>query len=113
MTHSEAIVVRSLQLQGKDVSAALLAEAIAVIQAAMVKPAKSRKELRPQEDWNLSPQQQQVLTLRAQGHAPKAIAEMLNMSVKTVGTHIGRCIERMGANGTDDALYYWRTRTAA
>jgi DNA-binding NarL/FixJ family response regulator len=44
----------------------------------------------------LTPRQRQILQLIAEGHGTRQIAEQLFLSVKTVETHRGQVIERLG-----------------
>ncbi len=54
----------------------------------------------------LSPRQQQILDLMAEGYATKEIANHLDLSVKTVETHRSRMMETLGLNRGQELLRF-------
>jgi DNA-binding NarL/FixJ family response regulator len=58
---------------------------------------KSRRSA-PGELAVLTPRQVEILQLIAEGHATRAIAERLHISVKTVETHRAQIMERLGVS---------------
>jgi DNA-binding NarL/FixJ family response regulator len=59
----------------------------------------------------LSPRERQIVTLVAEGNSNKAIAALLGVSVKTVETHRGSAMRKIGAKSSAElALYAARHR---
>jgi DNA-binding NarL/FixJ family response regulator len=54
----------------------------------------------------LTPRQREVLQLIAEGQTTKAIAQMLNVSVKTVETHRAQLMERLGIHDVAGLVRY-------
>jgi DNA-binding NarL/FixJ family response regulator len=54
----------------------------------------------------LTPRQREVLQLIAEGHSNKEIATRLNVSLKTVETHRGELMERLGIHGVAGLVRY-------
>jgi two-component system nitrate/nitrite response regulator NarL len=59
---------------------------------------------RPREDVNLSPREQQILTLLAEGRSQAQIASTLVISPKTVATHIQHVLGKLGAHSRAQAV---------
>lgn len=55
----------------------------------------------------LSPTEQQILTLLAQGMEPRDIADMLSIGIGTVKTHIIRLRKKLNARSTKEAMAMW------
>jgi len=53
---------------------------------------------------NLSPREREVLELLARGHLYKEIAELLQISVPTVNTHIHRIYEKLHVRSRSQAI---------
>jgi DNA-binding NarL/FixJ family response regulator len=53
-----------------------------------------------------TPREDEVLRLTALGHADKAIAEMLRLSVKTIGTHKRRAMKKLQLGGRAGLIAY-------
>jgi DNA-binding CsgD family transcriptional regulator len=58
-------------------------------------------------DKKLSPMQKRVLDLLAEGLQPHQIASQLDRGVSTIGTHIKRAREILGAKSTVAAAVKW------
>lgn len=58
----------------------------------------------PPESDNLSPREREVLELLARGHLYKEIAELLQISVPTVNTHIRRIYEKLHVHSRSQAI---------
>ena len=54
----------------------------------------------------LSDREFEVLRLLAGGHGPTEIADLLNISVKTVSTHKARVLEKLGLGSTAELVRY-------
>ena len=54
----------------------------------------------------LSDREFEVLRLLARGHGPTEIADLLNISVKTVSTHKARVLEKLGLGSTAELVRY-------
>jgi DNA-binding NarL/FixJ family response regulator len=52
----------------------------------------------------LSPRQQQVLSLLAEGVGPQAIASRLGLSVPTVRNHVAAVLQRLGCHSQLEAV---------
>lgn len=59
-----------------------------------------------QRHEKLSDREFQVLCMIASGRPPRAIAAELNVSVKTVGTHRARLLEKMGLKNNAEIVQY-------
>jgi DNA-binding NarL/FixJ family response regulator len=55
---------------------------------------------------SLSEREFQILVMIASGKPPRAIAAELNVSVKTVGTHRGRLLQKMGLKNNAELVQY-------
>lgn len=55
----------------------------------------------------LSPRQEQILELVAQGCSDKEIARRLNMSARTVGTHLSRLYARYQVHSRSAVIAMW------
>lgn len=62
-------------------------------------PQKVKKEL-------LSVREKEVLTLIAEGYSSKEIADMISLSVKTVGTHRNNIMKKLGVHNTAEMVRY-------
>lgn len=58
------------------------------------------------EEITLTGRQREVLQLMAEGHGTRAIAEKLNLSVKTVETHRANIMQRLGINDLAGLVRY-------
>lgn len=54
----------------------------------------------------LTPRQQEVLTLMAEGHCTKSVARILNISVKTVESHRGQLMSRLNIHDIASLVRY-------
>ena len=54
----------------------------------------------------LSPREREVLQLIAEGHANKAVAERLCISVATVETHRAHVLEKLNLHNTAELVLY-------
>jgi DNA-binding NarL/FixJ family response regulator len=62
---------------------------------------------RPQEAFQLlSPRQREILQLIAEGRSTKEIAQLLDVTVKTVETHRAELMERLGIRGIASLVRY-------
>jgi DNA-binding NarL/FixJ family response regulator len=52
----------------------------------------------------LSPREQEIIRLLAQGHLYKEIADQLHLSVETVRTHIRNIYQKLHVHGRTDAI---------
>jgi DNA-binding NarL/FixJ family response regulator len=59
---------------------------------------------RPRKDVNLSPREQQILALLAEGRSQAQIASTLVISPKTVATHIQHVLGKLGAHSRAQAV---------
>jgi DNA-binding NarL/FixJ family response regulator len=66
----------------------------------------SEVSLRRRPVTTLTPQQREVLQLIAEGKGTKAIASLLNVSVKTVEFHKSRIMEELDLHSTADLTRY-------
>jgi DNA-binding CsgD family transcriptional regulator len=55
----------------------------------------------------MSPRQEQILELVAEGCSDKEIARRLGMSVRTVGTHLSRLYERHQVHSRSAIVAMW------
>ena len=55
-------------------------------------------------DASLTPREQEVLTLLAEGASNKAIARRLGISVHTAKYHVGQLLDKLDATGRTDAV---------
>ncbi len=63
---------------------------------------------------HLTPRQREVLQLVAEGHSTKEMAQVLNLSVKTIETHRAQLMERLDIHGIAGLVRYaLRTRLVA
>jgi DNA-binding NarL/FixJ family response regulator len=67
----------------------------------------SRNEVRASDpyDW-LTPREKEVLQLVAEGHCNAAIASRLSLSVRTVETHRGNFMRKLGLHNQADVAAY-------
>lgn len=56
---------------------------------------------------NLSPRQMQILTLIAEGHPDKDIAQRLGVSVRTIDSHLQRLYQRYGLHSRAAVVAKW------
>ena len=52
----------------------------------------------PQDNLALSPREREIARLVADGHSNKIVADILEISAWTVGTHIRRIFAKLGVN---------------
>ncbi len=65
-----------------------------------------------QDSDQLTPREEEILKMVAQGCENKAIARELNISVFTVQNHIQNLFKRLGVtNRTEAASKYWQRRS--
>jgi len=62
--------------------------------------------LRSNSFSRLSPREAEVFTFLAQGHTVSHIAQVLQLSVKTVSTHKSRMMERLGLTSLSELIQY-------
>jgi DNA-binding NarL/FixJ family response regulator len=71
----------------------------------------------PEEDFNLSKREDQVLQLLVKGKSYKMIAEELNVSYETVHSHVRKIYQKLQVNSVSEAvsktlsLRFWGTAT--
>ncbi|WP_050979778.1 response regulator transcription factor [Fictibacillus macauensis] len=66
----------------------------------------SRRKPQVEEDHPLSQREKEVLTLIAKGYSNKEIAHVLVISVKTVETHKGHVMEKLGIKARHELVDY-------
>jgi DNA-binding NarL/FixJ family response regulator len=54
----------------------------------------------------LTPREQRVTKLVAEGHSNKQIADILNVAVKTVETHRAECLRKLGLTSSAGLMRY-------
>jgi len=64
------------------------------------------KRVREVKQHNLSPRQREVLQLFAEGRQMKEVADILNMSTRTVAFHKYRIMEIVGAHSNAELVRY-------
>jgi DNA-binding NarL/FixJ family response regulator len=62
--------------------------------------------LKGERDHGLSPRELEVLQLICQGHANRAIAARLNLSVNTISVHRANIMSRLGVHKTAELVVY-------
>lgn len=55
---------------------------------------------------NLTPREQSIVQLIAEGHTNRSISEVLNLSVKTVETHRASAMRKLGMSSTAELVRY-------
>jgi len=74
-------------------------------------PARSGRRLAALErDESLTPREQEILALVAQGRTNREIANQLYISAKTVSVHISNILSKLGAGGRTEAVALARRR---
>ena len=111
-------VVATRRLREKRVlQAKEQAIATGMIEPASLHPIIARKLMRefnrpsdkPPTDDPLTEREMEVLRLVARGHSNQEIAEILSISKRTAGTHVGNILDKLHlANRTQAALYALR-----
>jgi two-component system NarL family response regulator len=81
-----------------------LAERVLAEFARAAPPEKRRDEM-------LTPRQQEILSLVAQGVIYKAIGERLHLSEKTIKYHMGRILEKLQVESRAQAIAYYHQQT--
>jgi DNA-binding NarL/FixJ family response regulator len=95
---SDAEILHAIEtvLAGQTYLSPLVADQLREVQSAPT-------VVSPQDPMQLSSRQRQVLQLVAEGHSHREIAEMLNVTTKTVEYHKSRLMKQLGLR-TDAAL---------
>ena len=73
-------------------------------------PARSGRRPTAVRDEALTPREQEILTLVAQGRTNREIAGQLYISAKTVSVHISNILSKLGAGGRTEAVAVARRR---
>ena len=72
--------------------------------ARRLEPAIVALAVREQPEHSLSPREAEVLGLVAEGLPQKRVAQMLSISAKTVGSHMGHIFEKLGVHSQGQAV---------
>lgn len=59
---------------------------------------------------DLSPRESEIIALIAAGELRKTIAHKLDITPKTVGTHVENAVAKLGAKNTVHAVAIWTRR---
>jgi DNA-binding NarL/FixJ family response regulator len=79
-------------------------ELLARVRRSLIRSGSLRANGKPSADFGLTPREQEVLTLLADGLTQKAIADELVISSKTVATHIQRILAKLGVHSRAQAV---------
>jgi two-component system invasion response regulator UvrY len=90
------VAIRKVAAGGRYVSATLADKLVAGL--------KPGRHSRPHD--RLSDREYQILCLIASGHTLAAIADLLAISVKTIGTYRARILEKLGLKTTAQLIHY-------
>jgi DNA-binding CsgD family transcriptional regulator len=98
--------LRLLVLPGADGVARRLAAlpGVELVQDAATADAVIAPPPRPDPDAILTPREQEVLALLAEGASNKMIARRLGISVHTAKFHVGQVLDKLDATGRTDAV---------
>lgn len=122
----EAVVAGASGFLSKDINPSRLIQAIEMVAdghsilahrvVSSVKNWIKRRECYVDDDqktWGLSPQQQKVLSLVAEGKTNKEIATILNLSERTVRNYLGIIFEKLGISRRTQAATFFVKQLAS